>query len=158
VRRALGKSVLDAMSPVLGAFYRDVFSRVSATGRRWKHFMECSSPTHFRLYEMTVQGTEGHLAIVHGKLEERPHEEPPVPLHASHLASVACVHCHRVRAAEDASRWDRVPDVFRLRPASMGETMCPACFRQYSGPSIRVSGQPRRPTPLAPTRGQSQAA
>jgi hypothetical protein len=154
---AFGKSVLAAMSPLLAHFYRDVFNRVSTTGRRWKQYVECSSESHFRLYEMTVQSAEGHLAVHHAKLEERPYDEPLASLHPSHLGSVACVHCHRVRSASDASRWELVPDILRARPASVGEAFCPTCFRQSYGPSIRVSGQPRRPTPAVPARGRGRA-
>ena len=130
----IGSHIDDAMPQVLRAYYHRAYDRVLATGERWEHDYECSSPTEYRKFRMCVYPIEGaRLAIVHSLVVEVPHEgahHADGGLYAVGGVVTMCSHCRRTHNPL-VDRWEWVSAFVEALPSNASHGLCPACFEFY---------------------------
>lgn len=134
---ARGSDVLDAASPLLRPFLRDLFERGLATGEVVEHDYECSSPDLYRACRMiAIPVAATFLVVTHSVRLETAHDRTPHAaddgryLHGGVIRM--CAGCRRVQAAAATERWDWVPAYLRPMPATVSHGLCPACAPTFS--------------------------
>lgn len=131
-----GASLLDVIPPPLRVFFHDGFARAAASGERWEHDYECSSPALFRLYRMIAYPFAEAFVVTHALLVERAHDREPHAPDDAYVARgvlVMCAHCRRVRHGGERERWDWVPGYVADMPPNVSHGLCPPCARYYYG-------------------------
>lgn len=131
-----GARVDAAISPPLRGFYTAAYARVIATGNRWEHDYECSSPTTFRKFRMVVYPVNAQfLVVVNSLTVEVPHSQPVSeaddPTYALEGIVTMCSHCRRVRNQRVGKQWDWVPSYVASPPNNLSHGLCEACFEYY---------------------------
>ena len=129
-----GAAVLDAICVALRPFYRELFERALATGQRFEHDYECSSPHVFRSFRMLVVPVGPFLMITHSLQVERPHDRIALAADAAYLHRGVirmCACCRRVRAATAVERWDWVPAYVAAMPRNASHGLCAMCEHGY---------------------------
>lgn len=128
----LGASVMEATSPVLRAFYDDLFQRAADSSSPVEVDYECSSPTRVRRMRMRVaQLSPGGLLVVNSTLNVLPTDSSCTADDARYRDAsgivMMCAHCRRTRRAA-AEAWDWVPAWVAEMPEMTSHGLCPACF------------------------------
>jgi hypothetical protein len=141
---SLGVDVFSVIAPPLQPFYRRLFA-LAAEGRPAaqgpvEHDYECSSPTAYRRFHMTLYALPQRrgLVVVNARVVDRPHDPEthrevfPDDQHrdAQGMAHQCC-HCRRVASMSAAGRWDWVPSWVAHCPPRMSHTLCEPCFAYY---------------------------
>jgi hypothetical protein len=140
-------ALLDALLPVaLRSFYVDAFTRAQATGERWEHDYECSSPERYRRFHMVAYPFDGALVVVSSLRIERPHDRPECPpddaAYAVDGIITMCSHCRRVRHPAGSLRWDWVPDYVRAPLPNLSHGLCEPCYEFYWGDYVAEPNAP----------------
>lgn len=136
----IGRSILDAIPPILQSYFKENYQSVFATGQPWEHSYECSSPTEFRQFRMLAcPAPEATGIVVMNSLwVERPHD---LPERSDQLANehvyrredgfiTMCCHCRRT-CTRSNSQWDWVPGNLRLPPYRVTHGICEVCLNLY---------------------------
>jgi hypothetical protein len=133
-----GRSVLDVIAPNLRTLYASAYAFVFATGQPWIHHYECSSPSHYRLFRMTVERKDEHLVIANVLIQERRHglERQPMSAKAAlyeiRTGTVTmCSVCRRT-CRNDGRTWDWVPSYQEHPPALLVHGLCDECGRNLA--------------------------
>jgi hypothetical protein len=148
----VGTDVFSAVPAPLQPFYRRLLAEAQHAGRDAaspvRHAYECSSPSLYRRFQMTVYpltGDRGFL-VVNALLVEHPHDpEDRAPFPASDAYRDAagivhqCCHCRRTSNLAHPGRWDWVPAWVERLPPRTSHTLCEPCFAFYYGPLPPVS-------------------
>lgn len=133
----LGRSLLEAVPEVLLPFFRDGFTRALATGERWEHEYDCSSPETFRLYHQSVYplGSEGLLVVnslkVEGPLEGSMQGGNANDYLDPHAIVHQCARCRKVENVRAGNRWDWIPGWIASPPEKVSHGLCPVCLDYY---------------------------
>lgn len=133
-RLHVGASLLDVIPPALLPFYQSGFARAAASGQRWEHDYECSSPQLFRRFRMLAYPFDDSFVVTHALLIETPHPWQmfqPGGTYECNGCIVMCAHCRRVRATSERERWDWVPDYLRVDQSRTTHGLCPGCYSYY---------------------------
>jgi hypothetical protein len=140
-RWGLGRSVLDAVSGSLRAFYAAAYRECLNRRSPWEHAYECSSPDRYRQFHLTAYplGERQGLLVVnslsieapHDPLERRPHQPVESMYRDARGLLHQCSHCRRVRRAVGEQAWDWVPQWVRQCPSGTSHGLCPICLSYY---------------------------
>lgn len=126
--------MVDALPEPVRDFYVGAFQAALATGDRWEHEYECSSPTAYRKFRMFVYPIEGsRLVVVNATIVEMPHERLDHVVGAKYVVDgfvTMCAWCRRTFDAE-GRRWDWVSAYVARMPAHASHGLCPACLEFY---------------------------
>jgi len=148
-----GKSVLDAIPPVLRSFFVAGFERARVTGATWEHDYECSSPDVYRSFRMIVYPVPSQaLFVIHSLRVETLHTravhgpDPQIYLRDGFVHM--CANCRRVENPHGSERWDWVPAWLHQPPDNVSHGLCGPCAVFYwyrppsdaSGSSVQPSG------------------
>ena len=133
-----GSSIMSAVPAVLQPFYRSGYARVWATGERWEHDYECSSPERYRRFRMFVhQIDHAFLVVVNAAIVDDPHDReassPEESRYATDGVITMCSNCRRVRNRSGEKRWDWVPAFVAHLPQNVSHGICDACAPLYYG-------------------------
>ncbi len=134
----LGSCILHAVPKILLSFYREHFEMVLREDRPWEHTYECSSPDEQRLFHMMVfplSAGQGLLMIhslqktsrLRGATSTSTVDEYEYTDGLFHQ----CVHCRRVRRADDINVWDWLPELVRLPRPNTSHGLCKPCYAFY---------------------------
>lgn len=129
-----GAAVVDATCAELRPFYQALFARALATGQRFEHDYECSSPQVFRAFRMLVVPVGAYLMVTHSLQVERPHDRAALAADPSYRHNGAirmCACCRRVRASTAIERWDWVPAYVEAMPRNVSHGLCAMCEHGY---------------------------
>lgn len=162
----IGRSILDAIAPVIRVFYYEAMKRVLNTGEDWEHVYEASSADLLRIVRMHVSrvGRGPFLLVTNSVVVERPHDEherrkKPADdeKYVRHDGRILmCCGCRRVRRASNDGWWDWVPEYLNGVSARVEQNLCPGCLDFYFPDSEASSKAIRRPRmseiPVAFTR------
>jgi hypothetical protein len=133
-RWPMGASIDDALPPPLREFYREAYATALRTGERWEHDYECSSPTVYRKFRMSVYPIDRlRLCVVSSLVVDVPH--PAVPHAPDEIYAVdgfvtMCAHCRRTSNPRTLL-WDWVPAYVASMPSNASHGMCPTCMEFY---------------------------
>ena len=139
----VGASIQPAIPAPLVPFYRAAYASALAGGEPWQHVYECSSPTEFRRFQMTIYGLAGKgFLTVNSLVEERPYPQPPghpgpTPLddYLTDGMITQCAHCGRFRrAAGDGSgsvTWAWAGAWLNAPPAPVSHGLCAPCLEYH---------------------------
>lgn len=139
-RWTVGRSLLDAIPPLLRAHYADAYASCLRSREPWYDDYECSTPERFRLFRATVfpLGDADGLLVVHSLRVERLHDrEVTVPTSLEPFVSpagivVQCVYCRRFESF-DEPRWLWVPAWLNAPPAPVSHGICEPCAGYHFG-------------------------
>lgn len=141
-----GARLWDAVGEPLAAFYEPPLARLFLEGREWSHVYECSSPTRFRRFRMTVSPVGGRagLLVVNTRVVDVPHDllarpprEPSAVYVGEHGLVRMCASCRRVcRASSD--QWDWVPAWVEHLPPNVTHGLCPLCAQLLYGDLLKA--------------------
>lgn len=102
------------------------------------HFdYECSSPTHFRLFRMSLMAIHGGygLLVNSHRIVETPHEDPVAALGPEHRDALGvihqCSHCRKVHHQRECERWDWIPSLVAHPDRQISHGLCPHCLDHY---------------------------
>ncbi|MFO0748201.1 MAG: hypothetical protein U1F43_21455 [Myxococcota bacterium] len=126
-------NILDAMTPGVRRFYRELFTRVLRTGRPETHLYKCPSPTHSREFALRVTPHGSGLLLTHHLLvEEVAQETPRAPdgtRYRRHDGTIVqCWNCRMTRRGADEASWDWVPAWVAHAPDGLVSELCPTCY------------------------------
>ena len=146
----LRRSILDCMSGDVEKFYKARFEECLDSHTIWGHEYECSSDTRYRRFHQIIYplGQREGLLFVNSLLVERPQgrKVTGVPdeshyMNENKLIS-QCAHCRRVQHAQEAERWDWIPEWVKRCPENTSHTFCPACFGHFFPLTTTTDRQP----------------
>jgi hypothetical protein len=150
----LGAMVPHGISANVRQFFIDNYRRCLEEIRPWEHLYECSSPEAFRLLQMTVfpLGQREGLLVVNASRIEQPHARQPRETSDDGYRDKfglahQCVHCRRVRQADNIQTWDWIADWEHSPPKNTSHGLCAACAAYYyfaRDPKIDSGAQPFR--------------
>ncbi len=134
--RVQQQSVVESLAPVLREFFVSAFERAWATGERFDHDYECSSPETYRRFHMIAYPIKRELlVVVHSLHVERPHTERAGPAddltYARDGMVKMCSHCRRVQNMKSVDRWDWVPSYLDKSLRNVSHGLCRACSAFY---------------------------
>lgn len=140
-----GCSIMPAVPAVLQPFYRNGYAQVWATGERWEHDYECSSPERYRRFRMLVYRiNDAFLVVVNAATEDGPHDREASSPDESRYANAGvismCSNCRRVRNPSAERRWDWVPAFVAHPPQNLSHGICDACAPIYYGEDSAIGG------------------
>ena len=135
----IGHSLLDHIAEPDRAYYKKVFEDLSAHSRPWGRLYECSSPSHYRQFQMRVLPLmeQGGLMVINSIQIERPHDGISCAAIEERFRNpngmiVMCPGCRRTRRAfSDQPAWDWVPGFLERVPRDVSHWFCPLCSKQY---------------------------
>lgn len=154
-----GRSILEAMPPVVRDFYEQNYRTCLATGKKWQHEYECSSPERYRRFHQVAYPLTGGkgLLLVNAQVIEVPHSKDRVRPENTELAHYLdpngficqCAHCRRVKnfSVTTPQRWDWIPEWVNRCPPNTSHSFCPSCYGHYYG-----SRAPHKPATRPPQR------
>jgi hypothetical protein len=137
-RWPLGSYIDDAIPTCLRPFYVQAFGRCLASGERWEHEYECSSPQLFRKFRMLTYPMHGQfLVVVNSRIVETPHTRPVLDPDVSAAGSPSCIitmcsHCRRVQSRMRPTTWNWVPVYVSAMPANVSHGLCEPCAEFYA--------------------------
>lgn len=136
----VGRSALDCIPPPLVDWYRQGFARAAETHTPWTHTYECSSPTLFRQFLMTVYplaAGAGFFLVVNSIVRQipvgaGPYTPVPVPHPPSGLV-VQCAHCRRFRVNAPAGHgdWAWIGPWLNAPPTDVSHSLCVPCMEHH---------------------------
>ncbi len=127
-----GRSIVDAISEPLRAFYVAGFRTACEREEPWEHDYECSTPDMLRTFRMTAYPFAGALVITNTLRLERPHDRHPClpdDVYVTDGIVHMCAHCRRSR--RDATTWDWVPAYLAQPPALVSHGLCGPCLHYH---------------------------
>lgn len=146
-KRVTDSPCMEAISPLLRAFYESAFRLVARTQKPWEHDYECSSPETSRVFHMRVLPLHGErLLIENSLLVESPHKHGRAPDGSRYIGEdgyiAMCGNCRRVlaRDAVGKSVWEWVPAYLVSMPAPVTYGFCDTCLPYYLGIDMITSG------------------
>ena len=128
-----GASILAAIPELLRPFFVERFGRACATGERWEHDYECSSPERYRQFRMIAFPFGESFVVTHALRAEHAHDREtrePSEVYVQRGIVTMCAHCRRVRA-RPRERWDWVPMYVARPPARVSHGLCAPCAEYY---------------------------
>jgi PAS domain-containing protein len=137
----LGRSILEAVPPILRNYYSIAYQKVGQGRAIWHHSYECSSPDRRRFFEMVVYPLEDARGVavvnfVRVELPRRikhPRQSRAHPAHRNEEGLVVmCANCRRTRASGRSVRWDWLPEFVEHPPVPISHGLCPLCLHYYS--------------------------
>ncbi len=132
----IGRCVLDVTCEELRPFYKTKFERVLSRQIGDSHVFECSSPTIFRQFHMSIlpRGDEG-LLIVNSLAREESHPAGADSGLADYLNDSGfikmCAHCRRSMRGRPPLRWDWVPTALIQKQYPVRHELCSICFAYH---------------------------
>lgn len=133
--RSLGKNLFDVIPAVLASFYRTAFHRVRTHREVWTHRYDCSSPSIYRAFRMSVRpmADSGSLIVTNDVLMLRSHE-PAENRYAEYVDAFGmirmCANCRRTKRA-DGTEWDFVAAHLERVSFPVSHGLCPVCHSYY---------------------------
>jgi len=138
----LGRSILEAIPPILQGFYSAAYRKVMKSSLTWNHSYECSTPERQRLCEMVAYPHQGQAApgVVVANFVRTDLPRPSVHpqrdrgLSGYHDADgfvVMCANCRRSQRPRRVHEWDWVPEFVEHPPAMVSHGLCHLCAHHY---------------------------
>jgi hypothetical protein len=154
--RWLGRSILEAVPPILRNYYSTAYQKVMQGHATWHHAYECSSPGRRRVFEMVVYPLHDSrgVAVVNFVRVEQPRRIKHPRQSRAHSGYVneeglvvMCANCRRTRGGGRTVRWDWVPEFLEYPPDAVSHGLCPLCLHYfYLGLDAPKSN--RNPSPI----------
>jgi hypothetical protein len=136
-RWVTGSPIDDAWPSALSDFYRAAYASALATGERWEHEYDCSSPLRYRRFRMFVYPIDRRqILVVNSLVVEMPHGQSdrlPGDLYVFDGFLTMCANCRRTLNPQ-THRWDWVPAYVERMPEQTSHGLCPACVEVYYPP------------------------
>jgi hypothetical protein len=139
----LGASVLEAIDPALRSFYEDGMLESLRSSKPWAHRYQCSSAQRYREFSMQVYPLQDRCGflVVNALVVEKPHDAGEHiafrPIEALYTDAdgliVQCVHCRKIRRANETRRWDWVPAWVERAPENASGGLCRPCYDFFFG-------------------------
>jgi hypothetical protein len=133
-RWVVGSPIDDSWPAALSEFYRGAYASALATGQRWEHEYDCSSPLTYRRFRMFVYPMDqGRILVVHSLVVEMPHgqaDQLPDVLYALDGFLTMCANCRRTLNPQ-TNGWDWVSAYVERMPKRTSHGLCPACVEVY---------------------------
>jgi hypothetical protein len=121
---------------ILKPFFAGHLNNLRSGGGMWHHEYECSTPTHFCIYELQAVRLPDadEILICHVPLVRRPHTRVPTKpkpgLHGGPEVHMCC-HCRCTRREDGSGIWDWIPDYLAKPPRNQIADLCPPCVEYY---------------------------
>lgn len=133
-RMWLGRSVMEAVPPVLHSFYAGLFARALEQGdalRPTQHVYQCSTPDTFREFVMSVYAVSNEVLLVVNSLSvEHVVSMRQGPPPKSDQAIRQCANCRRTLDPSLAA-WIWVPELVARPTKRVTHTVCGECAAHY---------------------------
>lgn len=144
----LGRSILDAISPPVRAFFQKNYERVLKEGRPFEHVYECSSADQYREFHQKAfpLGKHEGLLVINSLKVARPmfrkeHEPDDKAYRDADGMIHQCSHCRRVQRQDTPTQWDWVPDYVAKVPVKCTHDLCKPCYSYYYNDENMMSGE-----------------
>jgi hypothetical protein len=147
----VGRSIIEALPPLLKTFYADGFRACMEARQPWHHTYECSSAQLLRWFRMTAFPLESRrgLLVIHSLVVEltasagnrTPHRAIEADYRNADELIRQCAYCRRVQRRCDGA-WDWVPEWVQAIPLRTSHGICRPCREFHLAEDLYRLGGP----------------